>query len=98
MTSGHRPGPPPAGLGDRSAPGYFTPPARPVPPASTTPRGGPSPTARPAPDGRVRSNRIRPYPVESPRQTRSRVDPAVVIAALVMVALAGAVVLGLAIT
>ncbi|AFR50596.1 MULTISPECIES: hypothetical protein [unclassified Gordonia (in: high G+C Gram-positive bacteria)] len=50
------------------------------------------------PDNRVRSNRIRPYDVGSPQRSRSRVDPAVVIAALVMVALAAAVVVGLALT
>ncbi|WP_139114176.1 MULTISPECIES: hypothetical protein [unclassified Gordonia (in: high G+C Gram-positive bacteria)] len=98
MTSGHRYGPPPAGPGDRPAPGYFTPPSRPAPPAGTTPRRGLSTGISPVPDNRVRSNRIRPYDVGSPQRSRSRVDPAVVIAALVMVALAAAVVVGLALT
>ncbi|MFT4393734.1 hypothetical protein ACLTEW_02275 [Gordonia lacunae] len=92
MTNGHRYGPPAAGPGDRSAPGYFTPPVRSAPPADTTPHRGP------APEHRVRTSRIRPYEVGSPQRSRSRVDPAVVIAALVMVALAAAVVVGLALT
>ncbi|MEY1673933.1 MULTISPECIES: hypothetical protein [Gordonia] len=92
MTNGHRYGPPPAGPGDRSAPGYFTPPARPASAAGT------APSRTPGPDNRVRTSRIRPYEVGPPQRTRSRVDPAVVIAALVMIALAAAVVVGLALT
>ncbi|MCT1353780.1 MULTISPECIES: hypothetical protein [Gordonia] len=97
MTSGHRPGPPP-GPGGRSAPGFYTPPSRPVAPAASTPRPRPAADNRLVGQSRVPSNRIRPYAVEPPRRSRSRVDPAVVIAALVMIALAGAVVVGLAIT
>ncbi|MDF6100921.1 hypothetical protein P9A14_19480 [Gordonia hongkongensis] len=96
MTSGHRPGPPP-GPGGRSTPGFYTPPSRPVAPAASAPRPRPAADNRLG-ENRVPSTRIRPYPVEPPRRSRSRVDPAVVIAALVMIALAGAVVVGLAIT
>ncbi|MFC9981330.1 hypothetical protein [Gordonia sp. NPDC127522] len=97
MTSGHRPGPPPAGPGGRSAPGYYTPPSRPEPFAASTPRPRPAADNRLG-ENRVPSTRIRPYAVEPPRRSRSRVDPAVVIAALVMIALAAAVVVGLALT
>ncbi|WP_439030030.1 hypothetical protein [Gordonia terrae] len=69
------------------APRYFTPPARPAAP------GGP-PAERPGRATHIRTTRIRPGTRPRP-DAGSRIDPAVVIAALVMLALAGAVVVGL---
>ncbi|WP_238418702.1 hypothetical protein [Gordonia sp. 'Campus'] len=93
--------PVPPAAAPQPTPRYFTPPARPVVADDSAARGGP-PVERRArtadlrtPD--IRTTRIRPGTRSRPH-TASRTDPAVVIAALVMLALAVAVVVGLVTT